>query len=47
MGTTYSVKIVVDENSPNILQSDLKKRIDSVLIEVNRQMSTYIPTSEI
>ena len=47
MGTTYSVKIVVDENSPNILESDLKKRIDSVLIEVNRQMSTYIHTSEI
>lgn len=47
MGTTYSVKIVESETSPIIEISTLKKKIDSVLIEVNEQMSTYIPESEI
>ncbi|HIB02656.1 MAG TPA: FAD:protein FMN transferase [Candidatus Marinimicrobia bacterium] len=45
MGTTYQLKYV----SPNGLTvpAVLKVGIDSVLIEVNRQMSTYIPGSEI
>lgn len=44
MGTTYSVKIVKDRlETP----SNLKAEIDSILLEVNRQMSTYIPESEI
>lgn len=47
MGTTYSVKIVKSEQSPDIELSILKGKIDSVLIEVNNQMSTYIPESEI
>lgn len=47
MGTTYSVKLVGDNSSPQFDSDNLKKRIDSVLVEVNRQMSTYIPTSEI
>ncbi len=47
MGTTYSVKIVSSDPSlsPNI--ELLKSRVDSILIEVNRQMSTYIQSSEI
>ncbi|MDZ7764196.1 MAG: FAD:protein FMN transferase [Melioribacteraceae bacterium] len=47
MGTTYSVKIVESETSPVIEIPILKQKIDSVLIEVNDQMSTYIPESEI
>lgn len=47
MGTTYSVKIVKSEQSPGLEISSLKEKIDSVLIEVNNQMSTYIPESEI
>ncbi|MCF8261849.1 MAG: FAD:protein FMN transferase [Melioribacteraceae bacterium] len=47
MGTTYSVKIVVDNQLPDLKISALKQSIDSTLIEVNRQMSTYIPESEI
>lgn len=47
MGTTYSVKIVKQEQSPEIELSVLKGKIDSALIEVNNQMSTYIPESEI
>jgi len=46
MGTTYQVKIthiVLAENE--IYQ--LKNQVDSVLVEVNRQMSTYDPQSEI
>ncbi len=44
MGTTYSIKIVsevkIDEK---IIQHD----IDSILVNINSQMSTYIPGSEI
>jgi len=44
MGTVYSVKIpVTGETSPH----EVKEAIDAVLAEVNRQMSTYIPDSEI
>lgn len=47
MGTTYSIKIVGGNSSINFHSDILKNKIDSVLVEVNRQMSTYIPTSEI
>jgi thiamine biosynthesis lipoprotein len=47
MGTTYSVKVVIDQSTAQLNEIVLKEKIDSVLVEVNRQMSTYIPTSEI
>ncbi len=46
MGTTYSIKIVLrdaDLPEPEVFQSG----IDSVLKEINRQMSTWVPNSEI
>jgi len=45
MGTFYSIKIVADNNKINL--PIIKSEIDSVLIFVNNQMSTYIKTSEI
>lgn len=46
MGTTYGIKII--KNIESFEQYNLiKPKIDSILTEVNRQMSTYIPTSEI
>ena len=38
MGTTYSIKIV--ELSDKEILTDLQIRIDSVLVQVNQQMST-------
>ena len=46
MGTTYSIKIV-DNLSQDIDLNIIKANIDSVLQEVNQQMSTYIMDSEI
>ncbi len=46
MGTTYSVKIVL-RNSTVPDQEELHSGIDSILIEINRQMSTWDPNSEI
>lgn len=46
MGTTYSIKVLKDSES-SIDYDDLKAKVDSVLVEVNRQMSTYIESSEI
>lgn len=43
MGTSYSIKVL--EDSKKIF--NLGKRIDSVLVDVNNKMSTYIPTSEL
>lgn len=47
MGTTFSIKVIekneVTENDYSNIESD----INDLLKEVNRQMSTYIPTSEI
>ena len=45
MGTTYNIKVVVKNDSIQIdqLQSD----IDSLLKQINQEMSTYIPTSEL
>ncbi len=48
MGTTYSVKIVYDSNiSSESAFSHLKYSVDSILADINRQMSTYIEDSEI
>ena len=46
MGTTYSVKFTVNTDL-SFNTSFVKGNVDSVLAEVNRQMSTYIPDSEI
>jgi len=46
MGTTYNIKIIQEKDS--ILSTKLiKQNIDSVLISVNYQMSTYLFDSEI
>ena len=45
MGTTYNVKYVVPEGSEP--QSDLKKKIDKRLNEINALMSTYDTGSEL
>jgi len=45
MGTTYSIKYYSTKTEPNIKL--VNKEVNRLLIEVNRQMSTYIPTSEI
>jgi len=44
MGTTYSVKIA-EKKSASV--KELKAEIDKILVEVNRQMSTYLKDSEI
>lgn len=46
MGTTYQVKIAQEEISQNELKT-LRSKVDSALAEVNHQMSTYDPGSEI
>ena len=46
MGTTYQVKIARTSISKTRLES-LRAKVDSALTEVNRQMSTYDPGSEI
>lgn len=48
MGTTYSIKIVkgIDGENQDLL-IDLQRKIDSILVVVNQQMSTYIDSSEI
>lgn len=45
MGTTYSIKII--SNSKSFRKEELKKNIDSVLVDVNNKMSTYIKNSEL
>lgn len=45
MGTTYTVKIVDDVEKLNSIE--IKNIIDSVLVIVNKQMSTWDPNSEI
>lgn len=44
MGTTYNVKIVATESFDEV---KLQGRIDELLVQVNQQMSTYIPDSEL
>ncbi|MCL4108366.1 UNVERIFIED_CONTAM: hypothetical protein GTU68_065394 [Idotea baltica] len=46
MGTTYNVSIVHLKSS-NFDKKTLKSEFDNLLIEVNQQVSTYIPDSEI
>ncbi|MFQ6612371.1 MAG: FAD:protein FMN transferase [Fidelibacterota bacterium] len=46
MGTAYSVKIV-PKNDQNLDLGVLKQAIDSILQEVNAEMSPYIPESQI
>lgn len=46
MGTTYSVKLAattLDEREIELLE----ERLETILLQVNRQMSTYLPDSEI
>ena len=45
MGTTFQIKYVASDGLKN--PTVLKAGVDSVLSEVNRQMSTYIHDSEI
>jgi len=45
MGTTYNIKMVVKNESINI--ETLEDDIDSLLKQVNQEMSTYLPTSEL
>ncbi len=46
MGTTYHITVMA-EMMPEEKLDILKIKVDSVLIEINRQMSTYDPKSEI
>jgi thiamine biosynthesis lipoprotein len=46
MGTTYTVKWV-PQDSPSFDPLNVKAGVDSVLVEVNREMSTYIPDSQV
>lgn len=46
MGTTYSIKLTYFPEA-SLNAEYIKSEVDSVLKEVNRQMSTYIPDSEI
>ena len=45
MGTTYNIKIVTTLEQVEAL--NLQEKIDAVLKQVNQEMSTYIPNSEI
>ena len=45
MGTTYSIKLVLSERLEE--QDKIKVSIDSILVNINQQMSTWIPNSEI
>ena len=46
MGTTYSIKIIENDNN-NLEAKSIKSKIDSTLQVINMQMSTYINNSEI
>jgi len=46
MGTSYRVRIM-DAPHPILDKDSFQKEIDSLLLDVNMKMSTYIPTSEI
>lgn len=45
MGTTYNIKVVATSEEVELLQ--LHAKIDAALKQVNQEMSTYIPDSEI
>ena len=44
MGTTYNIKIVSDYK---INSKEIKSSVDSILVVLNQQMSTWDPESEI
>ncbi len=46
MGTTYAVRAVTGPDGAKRLES-LQPKVDSLLAEINRQMSTYDPQSEL
>ena len=45
MGTTYAIKIIQSNDRINV--ESIKKGVDSVLIQINNQMSTWDPESEL
>ncbi|EAQ78102.1 ApbE-like lipoprotein [Blastopirellula marina DSM 3645] len=45
MGTTYSVKLIA--SGADFSTASLQKQVDERLVEINQQMSTYIPDSEL
>lgn len=45
MGTTYTIKLVPDEQMPSL--SDISERVTRELERVNAQMSTYVSSSEL
>lgn len=45
MGTTYNIKVIVEGETINT--QALHANIDKLLVQVNQEMSTYIPTSEL
>ena len=45
MGTTYNVKYLVSDTSPDV--TSLQQGIDKILVQVNDQMSTYQKNSEL
>ncbi|MDK4687894.1 FAD:protein FMN transferase [Kingella negevensis] len=47
MGTTYTVKYIVPQNNKLPNSAQVQQELDSLLKEVNRQMSTYQNNSEI
>jgi FAD:protein FMN transferase len=46
MGTSYHITVMAESMTDSRLES-LQAKVDSALIEINRQMSTYDPNSEI
>lgn len=47
MGTQYHIKVVVEKSSKTVGLVKLQKLINDRLIDVNKKMSTYIPSSEL
>lgn len=45
MGTTYEIKI--ESSSPKVKIATIQKSVDSILVSINKSMSTYIADSEI
>ncbi len=45
MGTTYNIKFVIEKGQLDVNQ--LHHEIDAALVQVNQEMSTYIPDSEL
>lgn len=47
MGTTYAIKYLTNSSKKLPAPEHMKQQIETLLQEVNRQMSTYMPESEI